>query len=361
MEGLSAKHLSKLSRLETGQGKYGLIKPAGKKPALKNVFGNEDSEEVSDEVQRQAAAEQNKRDVQKTIADAQAQDPTIFLYDEVVEEKGPVRGGRIVLQHPVQETAKYQAQMQIFAARRKREQEQAEVRKIRREVEEDEAKYGKKEKYMTQSYLDELKKKEQIDRDIKLLEEKEARDSTRPHSVETFMGNLFAQRSALSGGRPSSPPPPASATSTSPPATSTPSAAPTPAAPDTKLPAKRSRFDVGGPGNTAGGEADRPHDDPEQKPKEQAVDGGKLTTEQTADHRTLAEVTQTVQAQLGQQQSGHLRKLLNVFGEEESDEQQRRRLQRIDGFLKRIMTRRNNFSAIHAARERYMDRKRGGG
>jgi len=61
--------------------------------------------------------------------------------------------------------------MQLFAARRQREREQAEVRRIRKEVEEEETKYGKKEKFMTASYLEQLKQNQALDEQIRKMAE----------------------------------------------------------------------------------------------------------------------------------------------------------------------------------------------
>jgi len=104
-----------------GQGKYGLIKPAGGKPAVSkkrlSAFDDGGDEAVEEELHRQAEVERGRREVRsplkclssifmqvlQTQAKAKAEDPTVFMYDEVIEEKKPLTAASVkkTLEEPV--------------------------------------------------------------------------------------------------------------------------------------------------------------------------------------------------------------------------------------------------------------------
>ncbi|XP_058804536.1 nuclear speckle splicing regulatory protein 1 [Phymastichus coffea] len=183
---------------------YGLSFPTKKPlstPKVGNVFGNDDDseeEEGTDWVKKALKAENEKNKIKKqTKLDMQKalkEDPTIFQYDEVYDEMERTKEQEKSV-NKIERKAKYIDNLIKSAELRKKEQELRKDRMIQKEIEEEEAMFPDKERYVTSSYkakLEEMKKFEEEQKNQDRLES--IGDVTKQKDISGFYRHLFRQK-----------------------------------------------------------------------------------------------------------------------------------------------------------------------
>lgn len=173
-------------------------------PRLGNVFGNDDSDNDSDEddgtdwVRKALKAEgeknrmkkQTKLDMQKALDE----DPTIYQYDEVYDDLERSKGQSDSASKQKEKKSKYIQKLLKTAERRKKEQEHRIERMVQKEREAEGEMYADKESFVTSAYrakLEEFKKMEEEEANMNRLEA--IGDVTKQQDMSGFYRHLYEQ------------------------------------------------------------------------------------------------------------------------------------------------------------------------
>ncbi len=201
--------------------KFGLLLPVGKSqgpsPAVRSALDLAD-DDLSVDLKEQFSQRSNsdQRKVKAMLEKAQAEDPTVFQYDEVVEQMSSQsqafnRPGTKTL---MTEQPKYIGGLLAQAAERKRKDEVLYEKRLIREREADDKASLEAglptEQFVTDAYKKKLAENRKYEQEQKLLAELEARQNK--GDLTDFYSNMFKGTNVATG--PARPPPALAAVST---------------------------------------------------------------------------------------------------------------------------------------------------
>ncbi|CAI0460538.1 unnamed protein product [Linum tenue] len=165
-------------------------KPPRPPPPKVLGFGDDEDDNVEQEILRQASKNKSLKDVEEQHKKALEEDPSAFDYDGVYDEmKQAVVRPRI--EDKQQRKPKYIEALIQKAKERERQQEVVFERKIAKERSQDDHLYADKDKFVTNAYKRKLAEREQWLKEEKLRELKEQKDDvTKKSDLTDFYFNL---------------------------------------------------------------------------------------------------------------------------------------------------------------------------
>ncbi|CAN1151434.1 Nuclear speckle splicing regulatory protein 1 [Linum perenne] len=177
-------------RVQQSQRNKPLRPPPPPKAALGFNDGDEDNDNVEQEIARQATKNKSMKNIEEQHKKALEEDPSVFDYDGVYDEmKQAVVRPRV--EDKQQKTPKYIDTLIKKAKERERQQEIVFERKIAKERRQDDHLYADSDKYVTNAYKKKLAERNQWLEEEKLRELKEQKDDvTKKSDLSDFYFNL---------------------------------------------------------------------------------------------------------------------------------------------------------------------------
>ncbi|CAN1852446.1 Nuclear speckle splicing regulatory protein 1 [Linum perenne] len=177
-------------RVQQSQRNKPLRPPPPPKAALGFNDGDEDNDNVEQEIARQATKNKSLKNIEEQHKKALEEDPSVFDYDGVYDEmKQAVVRPRV--EDKQQKMPKYIDTLIKKAKERERQQEIVFERKIAKERRQDDHLYADSDKYVTNAYKKKLAERNQWLEEEKLRELKEQKDDvTKKSDLSDFYFNL---------------------------------------------------------------------------------------------------------------------------------------------------------------------------
>lgn len=187
--------------------RYGLILSEKKKQKLNaksegnlkpSIFASDsdsDCEPKKKVMQNVNICENRKRKIKKSQEQAEAEDPTIYQYDEVYDEMESKRKEDQKVTTVVERKPKYITKLMETADKRKKEQERRIERQVQKERAEEDEQFKDKESFVTSSYrkkLDEMQKAEEEEKHQEYLES--IGDVTKQSDLGGFYRHIYSQK-----------------------------------------------------------------------------------------------------------------------------------------------------------------------
>eukprot|EP01130_Rhizamoeba_saxonica_P002848 TRINITY_DN1269_c1_g1_i5.p1 TRINITY_DN1269_c1_g1~~TRINITY_DN1269_c1_g1_i5.p1 ORF type:complete len:309 (+),score=115.14 TRINITY_DN1269_c1_g1_i5:340-1266(+) len=187
------------SKLKLNYGLNLMSKPSKKKTKRgivnTSLFAVED-EDVAENQQQELdyRARLSKRRTENSMKELLAQDPTIYLYDEIYKDmKKSSTSQRRTMKNMKGEKKKpkYIAKLMANAKRKEREREMIYVKKLHRELENEEEKYEGTESFITPEYRKKLEENKRFEEEEKRREEMDIKNRAEgKSSIDNFYFNL---------------------------------------------------------------------------------------------------------------------------------------------------------------------------